>query len=313
MAAKTIGQAVAERSGEAQHQPGAVLAIREDQDFWDAKQLAALSQLGVTGASKADLAIFFHYSQRTGLDPFSRQIYFIKRDGRWTIQVGIDGFRVIARRAARREGCTISYEDSEWADKGGAWSTVWISATDPPLAAKVTVLRDAERFPGVVRYSAYVPLKDGRPTGQWGKMGAEQLEKCAEAKALRRAFPNDLAGVYEPAEMEQGIPEEMRSRPVSRAQATLVAEPEPDPDGDGPASREALRRVAEAFTAAGWETGDSVRPAIRALIDRAVDDDTVLTADEAEFVATEVEGFAGDAAGLLAMIEEHREAKKEDA
>jgi len=304
MAAKTIGQALAERSGEVQHQPSAVLAIREDQDFWDAKQLAALSQLGVQGAAKADLAIFFHYSQRTGLDPFSRQIYFIKRDGRWTIQVGIDGFRVIARRAARLEGCTISYEDSEWADGAGAWSTVW-TETGPPLAAKVTVLRDAERFPGVVRYSAYVPLKDGRATGQWGRMAAEQLEKCAEAKALRRAFPNDLSGVYEPAEMEQGIPEEMRVRPVSRAQATVVSD---DPDVDPPASQEALRRVAEAFTAANWPSEESARPAIALLIDHPFGDDTRLTTDEADFVATEVEGFAGDLDGLHAMLVEREAA-----
>lgn len=307
MAAKTIGQAVAERSSEVQHVPGAVLAIRDDQDFWDAKQIAALNQLGVTGAAKADLAIFFHYAQRTGLDPFSKQIYFIRRDGKWTIQVGIDGFRVIARRAARREGCTISYEDSEWADGTGTWGTVWIGS-DAPLAAKVTVLRDTERFPGVVRYSAYVPMKDGRPTGQWGKMAAEQLEKCAEAKALRRAFPNDLSGVYEPAEMEQGIPEEMRQRPVSRATATVVTDPDPDVDGDAPASREALRRVAEAFTNANWPAEESVRTAIAILVDHPFDEDTVMTTDEAEFVLTEVEGFTGDISGLQAMLAEREAA-----
>lgn len=87
------------------------LTIQDNQDVFTQRQLAALAQIGVQGATPADLAVFLHQCQRTGLDPFNRQIYMINRrqkdqNGSYvlkqTIQVGIDGFRTIARRAADR-------------------------------------------------------------------------------------------------------------------------------------------------------------------------------------------------------------------
>ena len=60
---------------------GSALAVSPEQDFWTPKQESALAQIGVEKASKADLAVFFHQCQRTGLDPFARQIYMIERKG----------------------------------------------------------------------------------------------------------------------------------------------------------------------------------------------------------------------------------------
>ena len=71
--------------------PASDLAITTDQKFWTDKQIAALEQLGVARASNADRAVFFHQCVRTGLDPFLKQIYMIPRDGKQTIQTGIDG------------------------------------------------------------------------------------------------------------------------------------------------------------------------------------------------------------------------------
>ena len=226
--AERVTQAVARKREQRAEVPSApaALAIRNDQDFWDAKQLAALSQLGIQGVDNATLAIFFHYSQRTGLDPFSKQIYLINRGGRWVIQVGIDGFRIIARRAADRSGCTLGYEDTLFFGKDSEPRKVWVD-DEPPVACQVTVLRDGHRFPGLTRYADYVPLdKGGKPTGLWGKMPSEQSEKCSEARALRRAFPHDLGGVYIPEEIEE-VPEELRIRP-RRASAEVVHDEQPD-------------------------------------------------------------------------------------
>ncbi len=186
------------------------LALREDQDYWDEKQLAVLRQTGIgEQVSSAELAAFLHLCQRTGLDPFARQIYLI---GRWDTkagrevfrpQTGIDGYRIVAQRTVERTRQSFGYEDSLWCGEDGKWTDVWLSA-DPPAAAKVTVLRDGKRFPAIARWSEYVPLgKNGNPTGLWVKRHAAQLEKCAESLALRKAFPNDMAGVYTSEEMEQ--------------------------------------------------------------------------------------------------------------
>lgn len=189
---------------------GGALAIRPDQTDWTEEQALVLRQSGIDNdVTKAELVGFLHLCQRTGLDPFSRQIYLI---GRWdkkqqrkvfTPQTGIDGYRVVANRAIAKGGGTIGYEDTLWCGKDGRWRDVWLS-DEPPAAAKVTVLRDGQRFPAVAGYREYVQTgRDGGPVGLWAKMPAGQLAKCASALALRMAFPHDLAGVYTAEEMAQ--------------------------------------------------------------------------------------------------------------
>ncbi|MGW7001325.1 phage recombination protein Bet [Streptomyces sp. NPDC054933] len=189
---------------------GGALAIRPDQTTWTPEQAAVLRQSGIgESVTRAELDGFLHLCQRTGLDPFSRQIYLI---GRWdkranrevyTPQTGIDGYRVVARRATAKSGGSYGYEDTLWCDESGKWRDVWLT-DKPPAAAKVIVIRDGQRFSAVARYSEYVQTnRDGKPIGLWAKMPAGQLAKCTEALALRKAFPHDLAGVYTAEEMAQ--------------------------------------------------------------------------------------------------------------
>lgn len=186
------------------------LAIRPDQTSWTEQQGAVLRQSGIDNQVAAEeLSAFLHLCQRTRLDPFSRQIYLIGRfDGRqqrkvYTPQTSIDGYRVIAHRAAAEAGHALGYDDTLWCAKDGRWQDVWLSEA-PPAAAKVTVIRNGMRFSAVARYSEYVQTKkNGDPSGLWGKMPATMTAKCAEALALRMAFPHDLAGVYTAEEMAQ--------------------------------------------------------------------------------------------------------------
>src|SRR5690606_9100046 len=216
---------------------GGALAIRPDQTKWTPDQAAVLQQSGIDNqVAPAELSAFLHLCQRTRLDPFSRQIYLI---GRWdnrqqrkvyTPQTSIDGYRVIAHRAAAEAGHALGYEDTLWCAKDGRWQDVWLSE-EPPAAAKVVVIRNGMRFSAVARYSEYVQLRDNSPTGLWGKMPATMTAKCAEALALRMAFPHDLAGVYTSEEMAQAdnpAAGERHLRKVQPGEGDPWATPGPD-------------------------------------------------------------------------------------
>lgn len=175
------------------------LAVKADQGFWDEKQLAALKQIGLGNASQADLAIFLHHAQKTGLDPFARQIYMIQRGGQFTIQASIDGLRIVAQRSGEYAGQTSAY----WCGIDGEWRDVWLDKL-PPVAAKVGVYRKGFSEPlwAVAKWDSYSVTS----SPMWKKMPDLMLAKCAEALALRKAFPQDLSGIYSDEEMAQATP-----------------------------------------------------------------------------------------------------------
>ncbi|MFF4346752.1 phage recombination protein Bet [Streptomyces sp. NPDC001530] len=217
---------------------GGALAIRPDQTAWTEQQGAVLRQSGISDqVTAAELSGFLHLCQRTQLDPFSRQIYLIgrydRRAGRevFTPQTGIDGYRVVAHRVIAASGETFGYEDTLWCDASGRWCDAWL-AEEPPAAAKVTVLRNGQRFSAVALFREYVQTgKEGKRLGLWGKMPAGQVAKCAEALALRKAFPHDLAGVYTAEEMAQadnaGDERHLRAVQPGEADPWATATPQP--------------------------------------------------------------------------------------
>lgn len=157
------------------------------------------------GASDDELALFVNTANRLGLDPFARQIHAVKRwDGRakrevMAIQVGIDGFRVAAGRTGELDG----QEGPFWCGDDGEWHDVWLKK-DAPRASKVLVFRRgcSRPFVGVATYDSYVQrTKDGHPNAMWTRGPDFMLAKCAEAVALRKAFPERLSGTYTPEEM----------------------------------------------------------------------------------------------------------------
>lgn len=188
------------------------LVIDPNQHMWTDDQLAVIRQIGTQNATPADLKLFFHQCVRTGLDPFARQIYLVEYGGKATIQTGIDGFRVVARRAADQAAVPLAYEDTKWCGPDGKWVDVWLSV-EPPAAARAAVIRGGERFSAVCVFAEFVGTKreygpDKRPTGRmvpnsmWTSKPAHMIGKCAEAAALRKAFPQDLGGVYIGEEMD---------------------------------------------------------------------------------------------------------------
>jgi phage recombination protein Bet len=154
------------------------------------------------GASDAELRLFWNQCVRTGLDPLARQIYSVPRGNGRTIQTGIDGYRLIAQRTGEYAGSDDAIYDTE--------------AEDHPNRATVTVWRLVEGVPraftATARWSEYKPA-----SGQdqmWQKMPYLMIAKCAEALALRKAFPQELSGIYTDAEMDQATTIESTAREV---------------------------------------------------------------------------------------------------
>ena len=146
-------------------------------------------------APRATVEAFLQHCRRTQLDPIARQIYAICRKGRWGIQISIDGARLIAERSGKYAGQT----PVEWTGDGQTWTQVWLDR-QPPAAARVGVHRSDFREPlyAVANFQAYAA---GGP--MWDKMPALMIGKCAEMLALRKAFPQDLSGLYSTEEMDQ--------------------------------------------------------------------------------------------------------------
>jgi len=157
------------------------------------------------GATNDEFQLFLHVCKRTGLDPFMRQIYSIPRGGQRTIQTAIDGLRLIAERTNRYSP--------------GKEPTYVYDANSKLMAAtsyvkKMTMDGSWHEVCATAFFDEY-----NAGTNFWKKMPHNQLSKCAEALALRKAFPAEMSGIYSQEEMDQAdkvIVEDIKEQDLSQ-------------------------------------------------------------------------------------------------
>lgn len=195
------------------------------------------------------LELYLHQCGRIGCDPMDKMLYAIPRNQRvnvngtwqtktvWGFQTSIDLFRSIAETTDGYEGQT----EPLWCGEDGKWTDVWLSRTKPPAAAKIGVYRRGFREPvyAVALFSEYAQTdRDGKLQGLWAKMPAVMIAKCAEALALRKAFPKRLAGLYTSDEMGQAKNGTSEALETDDAAPALAGAPEEKPKrGKAPAAR----------------------------------------------------------------------------
>lgn len=172
---------------------------------------ALVRELYAPGTSDMEFEHFIETCATRGLNPLAKQIYCVMRkqkdqvSGKWvmkpTIQTSIDGYRLIAQRTGEYRGQVGPH----WCGSDGVWREVWLDEA-PPAAARVGVIRQgfSEPLYGVARWSSYVQTtNDGQTTKFWRAMPDVMLAKVAESLALRKAFPEELSGLYTSEEMAQ--------------------------------------------------------------------------------------------------------------
>jgi len=148
-------------------------------------------------ANHEEFEFFFLCCKRFKLDPFAKHIYFTKLGGKVTMITSIEGFRAIAERTGRY----APGSDTVFAyDKAGKLFSAKV------FVKKMTPDGTWHEMSAIALWSEYGV--DGRGNSKknvWGEKPHVMLEKCAEARALRRAFTMELSGLYGEEELEQTV------------------------------------------------------------------------------------------------------------
>ncbi len=200
---------------------------------FDAPKVDLIKRMIAKDATNDELELFLHQCRRTGLDPMSKQIYFQKRAGKPVIITGIDGYRLIADRTGKYAGNDDPIFDDE---KEIRRATVTVYKVVAGIRCP---------FTATARWDQYYP---GERSGEmWRKMPHLMLGKCAEALALRKAFPAELSGVYTHEEMEQAGAPDVTEEPPQPRQVQPIPRKPTVYDHKDPAKQRTLAEVLKAM------------------------------------------------------------------
>lgn len=169
--------------------------------------------------TSAEVVMFLNLCKYQRLNPFLREAYIIKYGTQpATIVVGKETFTKRAKRNADYRGfqagiISLDSETGQLAYRTGSfylpgervvggWAKVFVNGWDAPVEAQVS-------------YDEYVGRKkDGEINSQWKGKPGTMIRKVALVQALREAFPEDFAGMYDSAEIPEATMEPLPTEPI---------------------------------------------------------------------------------------------------
>jgi phage recombination protein Bet len=163
------------------------------------EQLDLVRKTVAKDATPAELQLYLYDCARHGVHPLDKLLHFTKRSGKYTPITSIDLMRI---RAADTGDC-LGISDPIFTG----------TPKKDDFASTVTVRRlvqnQVAEFTATARWTEYKPESNDF---MWQRMPHTMLGKCAEALALRKGFPKQLAGLYAKEEMEQATSDPRQTR-----------------------------------------------------------------------------------------------------
>ena len=159
-------------------------------------KIKTLERAGIIPADTppAQIAVFAEVCRRHNLDPFLKQVYLVGYAGKYSVIVGIDGFRSRAERTGLHAGTDEAKFNMT---SGGQWKSAaeLAPSVKTPTSATVTVYKvvGGVRVP-FVHTALFAEF--AQRGGKWPVMPYQMLAKVAESHALRKAFPEALSGLH---------------------------------------------------------------------------------------------------------------------
>lgn len=192
--------------------------------------------------TEQEFVLFAALCKAQGLNPFTRDAYLIKYSDKDSAQIVVSK-DVILKRAVnhsqydgKESGVIVKIKESgEIIEKPGCFVD---AKTEELIGGWCRVYRKDRKYPEYMSVSlAEVGQKkaDGTLNYNWGKKTATMLEKVAKVRALREAFVDELAGMYE----EDEFVKETNKEPQVQNQ-----EPQADPFEDNKTADAAIDVVA---------------------------------------------------------------------
>lgn len=151
------------------------------------------------GAGSTSIALVINYCRAAGLDPMQKPVHIVpiwdSKAGRMrdVVMPGIGLYRTQAARSGGYAGVTEPEYGPDVSEKVGGQDITY------PAWCKVTVKRrlpsgDIVEFTATERWKENYAIKGGKeksqaPNAMWSRRPYAQIAKCAEAQALRKAFP----------------------------------------------------------------------------------------------------------------------------